>query len=885
MNKIFVFLLSIIILSACNKEESRHSVYKLSCENRENPLGIDTIAPRLSWKIKSGQKGDRQTAWQVLAATSPSLLKEGKADLWDSGRIASPQSVLVHYAGDSLASGALVYWKVRVWNRDGIASKWSETAHFSVGLLKPGDWEGAYIGLPQDAGDPQCPLLRKQFEVRDPAEKTFFQINSLGYHEVYVNGDKVGEEFLAPAVSQFDKRSLARTYDISKMVKKGNNEIVIWLGRGWYQPGFPGVVYDGPLVKAQVETVSKGLRRVILHTDATWQASESGYTLTSHWRYHRFGGERIDARKAPANISAPELDKLPWTAAATIENVPAHKVTPQIVEGNRIFESYTASSLILMPDSSYLVDLGRTLTGMLEIKFPKLAADQEIKITYADHIGEDGRFQNFGQEDFYIASGDSGEVFMNKFNYHSFRYVKIFGLDDMPDIDGINGYMVHTDYEDESSFECSDPDMNDIHDMIRHTLHCLSLGGYLVDCNHIERLGYGGDGHASTLTAQTMFSLAPLYKNWLNAWEDCLRPDGGLPHTAPNPYDAGGGPYWCAFIISAPWSTYINYGDSSMLRKLYPKMIKWLKYTDAHTKSGLLKRWPDTDYRSWYLGDWATPTGVDQTNPASIDLVNNCVLSECYYTMGKIATLLGRDKDAEYFSARRMILNNLIHKNFFNEKDPGYATNSQIDLIYPMLTDATPYDNINEVTDRLFHETDEKYNGHLATGLVGIPVLVDWAVLNDQPDFVYNMLKKRDYPGYLYMIDEGATATWEHWNGERSHIHNCYNGIGAWFYRAIGGITTVETAPGYRKFYIDPQIPSGITWAKVCKETPYGTITVDWEKTSGGKLKFNISVPVGSTAVFPIAYYKKNYFIDGQEFERGNNYQIELPSGKYEVIL
>ena len=206
----------------------------------------------------------------------------------------------------------------------------------------------------------------------------------------------------------------------------------------------------------------------------------------------------------------------------------------------------------------------------------------------------------------------------------------------------ITGYLIHTDYRLASTFECSDPDLNKIHNMIFYTLRCLSLGGDLVDCPQIERLGYGGDGNASTLTAQTMFDLAPLYSNWLQAWADCIRDDGGMPHTAPNPYPAGGGPYWCGFIITASWKTFVNYGDIRVLEKYYPVMQKWLGYAEKYSPNGLLEPWPDTDYRGWYLGDWAVPEGTDQTDKSSVSLVNNCFMSVCYETMQKIAGSAGK---------------------------------------------------------------------------------------------------------------------------------------------------------------------------------------------------------------------------------------------------
>jgi alpha-L-rhamnosidase len=849
MFRLSVLLLSICLLASCNR--SGLELYDLRCENRVDPQGIDSAQPRFSWKIRSDAKGEHQTAFRILVATSEKLLAEGRADLWDSGLTSSDQSVLVTYGGQPLTSGMPVVWKVQVVGKNGQPSHWSKTASFTVGLLKADDWRGDYIGFPSDAGDPQCPLLRKIFEIDRKPSCALLHINSLGYHEVYVNGVDAGNEPLSPAVSQFDKRSLARTVDITDLLRAGRNEIVIWIARGWYQQGLPGCIYPGPLVRAQIETWDDGNRACLLATDATWLASESGYALTSQWRYSNFGGERIDAAKAPANFSPEELARRKWTPATKVE-VSTHTVSPQAVEGNILAETFKPMSISQITDSVWLVDMGAAITGWTEVKFPKLEAGSQIRLAYSDHLEDNGDWADQQQKDTYIASGADSEIFRNRFNYHSFRYIKISGLAQQPVAENITSWLIRTGYDNTAEFECSDPDMNAIHGLVRHALHCLSLSGYIVDCHHYERLGYGGDGHASTLTAQTMFNLPSLYSNWLHAWEDCIRPDGGLPHTAPNPYPAGGGPYWCAFIVAAPWNCYLNYGDIRMLERYYPVMRHWLDYVDAYTTDGLLHRWPDTDYRAWYLGDWATPTGVDQTHPASIDLVDNCVVSECYVMLSKIAQVLGYPLDAADYEQRKAALDAQINAVFFHADSTSYATGSQIDNIYPLLAGVAPQEVRESVAARIFSDTEKLKSGHLATGLAGLPVMVDWAVANNHPDFIYQMLKKRDYPGYLYMIDKGATATWEHWNGSRSHIHNCYNGIGAWFYQALGGLRPDESEPGYRRFSVCPQIPEGITWAKTTKETPYGTIIVRWEKT-GDKVNIDLTVPVGATADVSVA--------------------------------
>jgi alpha-L-rhamnosidase len=845
-----IFILFIIVsLISCGN--TNVSLYDLRCENLENPLGIDTKNPRFSWKIKAKKNCEQQTAYRILVANDAEF--STKECFFSTNGTNDTHSF---YEGKGLKSGCLYYWKVQIKDRDGKFSDWSKPAFFSVGLLDSTDWKCDYIGFPENMGDAQSPLLKKNFEVNEKYDNSLIHINSLGYFEVFINGKNISNEPLAPAVSQFNKRSLSRTYNVTNFLKKGQNEIEIHLSRGWYQKQLPGCVYDGPAVRAQIELLNNKNddRKVILATDDSWQVSESGCTLTSRWGYASFGGEKIDATK-----------KTHWIQAAKI-NIPPHKVSPQMCEGNIFAEIYNAKEIKQLSDSVFLFDIGTTLTGMIKIKFPQLQANQEIRLDYCDHLENDEFINYQGQTDFYIASGEKDEIFRNRFNYHSFRYIKISGLTTAPALENITAKLVRTGYKDASTFECSDGDLNAIHDMIKHTLHCLSLGGYIVDCHHIERLGYGGDGHASTTTFQTFANLAPLYSNWLNAWADCIREDGGLPHTAPNPYPAGGGPYWCAFIVSAPWSYYVNYGDLRILEKFYPVMKHWVQYIDKYTVNGLLKNWGDNDYRAWYLGDWAAPKGIDHTNPASIDLVDNCVVSECFSTLEKIALLLDNKEDADEYLHRKIKLDSVIHSTFFSADSVKYATGSQIDNIYPILAGVAPAEIVPALTQRIFDDTEQKYDGNIATGLVGIQVMVDWVIKNNFSDFIYKMLKKRDYPSYLYMIDNGATATWEHWDGRRSHIHNCFNGIGAWFYQAIGGIQPDETGAGYRKVRINPQIPDGVDWAKVSKETPLGAIVVNWEKIDG-KIKFDINIPVGCTADFE---YKDK--------------KIQLENGKHKIF-
>ena len=387
-------------------------------------------------------------------------------------------------------------------------------------------------------------------------------------------------------------------------------------------------------------------------------------------------------------------------------------------------------------------------------------------VTFPESHGFTAQTLEYAYDDFCawaLAKSIGNEFYANVFERQMYNYRNVFD----PEVGfmrgrGLDGkWLVRTGYGAGSSFECSDADLNAIHDMVHYTLRCLTLGGYMVDCPQIERLGYGGDGNASLGAAQTMYSLSPLYLNWMQAWADCMREDGGMPHTAPNPYTAGGGPYWCGFLITGSWATYLNYGDMRLMERFYPQMRKWLEYVAEYSPDGLLRRWPDTEYRGWYLGDWAVPAGVDQMDQRSVDLVNNCYIAVCCSTMSKIASVLGLMEDSRAYAVAYDALARRIQEEFYDAAGKTYSTGSQIDLVYPMLSGVTPHEEVAAVENTLFRVTEERHSGHLATGLVGIAVLSEWASRTGNAEFMYGMLKKRGYPGYLYMIDNGATTTWE----------------------------------------------------------------------------------------------------------------------------
>ncbi len=372
-----------------------------------------------------------------------------------------------------------------------------------------------FIGCRTDSGWAETPMLRKTFHV-DVGElrQTSLQqvtysvgVASLGYHEVYVNGTKVGDRVMQPAVSQLDKRALEVTYDITNLIHEGDNELMLWLGQGW------GRIYGtSAVVKAVVEkSISDGecgLIYEILKTDSTWEASPSPYSYTGSWQPMQFGGERYDARIRER-----------WRPA-TVYDAKDIIVSWQEFEGNRIVDTLDPVVQMKLSDSSTLIDFGRVVTGWFYAVYGLMDSGQAVTMEYLDHLEAKPPFT---ETDIFVSDRAPYNIFRNRFQMHSFRYVRVKGAG----VGHASALQISTiDPYSGATFECSDPRLNAIHDMVKYTLSCLTFSGYMVDCPHIERMGYGGDGNSSTNTLQTLWDVRSTYANWMQAWADAMQPDG-----------------------------------------------------------------------------------------------------------------------------------------------------------------------------------------------------------------------------------------------------------------------------------------------------------------------------------------------------------------------
>ncbi|MGO9258272.1 MAG: family 78 glycoside hydrolase catalytic domain [Bryobacteraceae bacterium] len=874
-------------------------------------MGIDVQKPRLSWRLDPVARVRAQTAYRVLVASAPAILLRDQGDLWDSGRVASAQSMWVEYGGMKLASGQQAYWKVRVWSDAGKPSAWSAQATWSMGLLQSSDWHSKWIGEQRPYGTTEgtplpFPWLRKTFTLVNKPSRAVAYVNALGYYELYVNGRKVDDHVLSPAVSDYSRRNLYVTHEVADYLVPGKNIVALWLGRGWYVKGHSGVIHDGPLVRAQLDISMGDGRTAQVVTDETWKVYESPITpLGRGTAFGDYGGERFDARLEVPGWNQLDLDDSGWQVAAVFEP-PRVLTAAQMVEPNRLVEAIQAVRVDAYPQGGWVIDMGKNFTGWLEIKLPPIAKGSTVKLEYSDQMepdkpapgaaagaagspsghlnvpgqsgpttgagtagrsgatppagagaGRAGRGGNptifpntFNQRDEVVGNGEP-LTFRSRFNYHGFRYVRVIGIETAPDVADATGYLIRTAYDRVGEFTSSSDLLNQIYGLVTRTYEALTLGGYVVDCPTRERLGYGGDAGTSFETGMFNFSTGGLYSRWLANWRDAQDPEtGSLPHTAPNYQNqGGGGPMWGGMVVTLPWQMYLQYGDKGLLETNYPMIRKWLGYLASESSEDLL-----LDHKShamtiqtWnFLGDWLTPKGSFRGNSPPAQAINSVHYVYQLQLASKIAGVLGKEVDAAAYTARAAAVSKAIHQRFYNAADHSYTNGDSVQEAFPLLTGVVPAQLRKDVMEKLENTIRVHNGGHLDTGMHGTYFVMKYLMEADRNDLIYEMTSKKDYPGWGYMLANGATTSWEGWTGQ-SHIHDTLISIGAWFTEGVAGIRSDGKSPGFKHFVIKPAVVGDLTFAKAKYRSIHGEIVSDW-RIENGTFRLSVTVPPGTTA-------------------------------------
>jgi len=823
---------------------SRVLVTDLRCEYLTDPLGIDVRRPRFSWKLvdPSKTRGQKQTAYQIIVTrTSYGPGKEVVA--WDSGKVASSASVNNVYAGAELKSNDNCHWKVRIWDKNGNPTAWSPEARFSVGLLEPSDWKGQWIRYRQ-ADNIKHIWYRKNFSLQSVPSLVFVHLCSIGYHELYVNGQRIGSRVLSPAVTNLQKRALYVTYDVTRYLRKGDNVVAVWTGPGWARAEGSfgkGVWKQDSIFKCQVD-MSNG---VSLCSDTSWKCRVSCSENLGLWKgggRGGYGGEIIDARRYIPGWNTAPYDDGDWANASTYTKPVI--LSAEMLEPDRKVETLTPVSMT-GADGRYTFDMGRNFTGWLEVVLRNGKAGQLVKIMTANRPGPT---VEFNQESHYIYDASGAGTFRHRFNYMAGRWITIEGLTYKPELQDVRGYIVTNDRRRTGHFECSNELFNKIYETDLRTYIANTINGVTMDCPHRERYGYGEVALACAWGCGIPhYESAAYYRKAIRDWCDVQRDDGFVNTIAPQVYRGAGGTLWSSAVVTLTWEFYKAYSDRRVLAEAYPSMKKWVDYLNRSvSEEGVLTAY---EQASRFLGDWATPHGCEYGNTPAAKLFNNCVYAYCLEVLVQAADVLGKPEDAKAYSARLASLRKSIHKRFFDEGAKKYLDGRQLAMVFPLYTDVTPEQDRAAVFSGFVDEITTRKR-YLDTGSSGLPILLKYIIEKaERLDLLYPCLVRTEHPGYGYFLESGETTWPEYWQieGYASRIHTCYTGIAGYFTRGIGGIRPDPRRYGMKQFIIKPHLVGDLTYADTTSGSLYGTIVSNWRRV-GDTVTFHIEIPVNTTA-------------------------------------
>jgi alpha-L-rhamnosidase len=833
----------------------------LRCEYLLSPQGIDVAQPRLSWKLESPQRGQKQTAYRVLVASTREKLDADQGDVWDSGKVDSEQSIHVPYAGAALASFAGYWWKAQAWDKDGNPSGWSEPASWTMGVLRPEEWQGKWImRMPAGASkefdmtptdkdahrteptwNEPAPLFRKGFEVTKPVSKAMLYVCGLGFNEVRLNGEKVGDRVLEPSLTRYDKRALYSTYDVSQQIAQGKNALGIELGNGWYNMHARAAwdFYKAPwrarpqaLALLRVEHPDGSVDTIV--SDESWKTAGGPVTFDCIRN-----GVSYDARLEKPGWDKADFDDSKWESVQ-ITDAPKGILTSEVLPA-KIMKTIKPVRLTEPAPGVFLFDMGQNMAGwsQLHVSGP---AGTTITLRYDERLDDKGMlsqenkiylFSGDFQTDRYTLKGEGVETFEPRFAYHGFQYVQIEGFPGKPTLDSIQGEVIHTAFQPAGSFECSNELLNKIQRNTKWSYIGNFVDGYPTDCPHREKNGWTGDAQLAIDQALMNFASAPAYAKWMNDFKDSQPESGELTGIIPTSgWGKDIGPSWDSAYIIIPWAMYLYCGDTRVLADQYDGMRKQVDYIGTRAK----------DYIADYgLGDWVpskTKTNADITSTAYY-----------YYdalTVSKAAALLGKTDDAKKYGDLAKAIYDAFNAKFYKADEGTYGQGTQTSLATALYQGLVPAERQATITDKLVDMVRGEDN-HFDGGILGAKYLLN--VLTDQghADVAYDVASSKTFPSWGSWIEQGATTLWENWDGSLSRNHIMFGDISAWFYKTLAGINYDESKPGFKHVVIRPHLVGDLSYAKAEHESMYGTIRSAWKKQDGG-LALEVSVPVNTTA-------------------------------------
>lgn len=825
------------------------NVGELRCEGLRRPLGVDRHAPRLSWMIRAERPGVRQTAYQIQVATTSERLAAGRADLWDSGRVESADSIFVPYAGAALQSRQQCHWRVRIWDEAGVATDWSEPTVWEMGLLEPDDWVARWIGRPgvthsnwQSKVLP-APLLRGSFSLDSGVRCARAYVCGLGYYELYANGQRVGDDRLTPTVTQYDRRVCYRVCDLTPHLQRGGNAIGVILGNGWYNSHTAEVWHfdkvswrDYPKLLMQIEVILDDGRRFTFASGPHWRVTDSPIVFDG-----LRNGEHYDARREIPGWSEPGFVDDAWANAAIVPG-PGGILCSQLSQSPRVMETLDPAEVWTTADGQWLYDFGQNIAGHVEVTASTTEGD-ELVFRHGErltdqreldqkHIATFIRSGEF-QTDRYIAAGAASEQWEPRFVYHGFQYVQVSSSSGVKP-EAVRARVVHTAFDKIGSFECSDDTLNQLHDVTLRAYRG-NFVGIPTDCPHREKNGWTGDAQLAAETGLMNYDATRAYADWIRSMADVQRPSGQLPGIVPSGgwgFNWGSGPAWDSALLNIPWYVYLYRGDPSLIIDHYDAMKRYVEYCCSMADGHIL---------GFGLGDWCH---VDKERMAPVALTSTGYHHANALLMARFAEMTGRAEDQKRFTDLAAHIRRAANKRFY-KGDGIYADGQVTALGCALYQGLVEPDETTAVVQRLAAAVEA--NGCRADfGILGAKYVPRALADHGYVGLAYRLITQPEYPGWVHWLSQGATTLWEDWHGQSSRNHIMFGDIDAWMYHYLAGIRTDAEAPGFRHVRIQPTFLPSLDRVRATYRSSYGEIRVAWHRQEDG-VAVTIELPPNTT--------------------------------------
>ena len=880
---IYATLLSVLMLPYGYVFAQDEYLYDLRCEHLNSPIGIDAVTPRFTWKVADSSLGAKQTEYRIVVGTDSIAVAQGKGENWDSGEVPSDANLVI-YDGTALKPFTRYFWKVESKGVEGKAYEPKEISFFETGMMGKGNWQGAWISDGNAVDFKPAPYFRKTFNTAKQVKTARAYIAVGGLYELYINGERIGNHRLDPVYTRFDRRTVYVAHDVTAQLADGENAIGVVLGNGWYNHQSMAVWdfhrapwRNRPAFCLDVHiTYTDGTVEVV-SSERDWKTSTGPIVFNSIYT-----AEHYDARLEQPGWSTVGFDDSEWRGVR-YRNAPSQQIVSQALHPIRDVEEIPVKSLTRINDTTYVFDLGRNIAGVSRINVQG-DVGTVIRLKHGERLYADGRvdLSNIDvyhrpvddtdpfQTDIFILGGKGGETFQARFNYKGFRYVEVTSSRTLQlDETSLVGYFMHSDVPAIGTLQSSNPLIDRVW-WATNNSYLSNLFGYPTDCPQREKNGWTGDGHFAIETALYNFDGITVYEKWLADHRDEQQPNGVLPDIIPTGgwgYGTANGTDWTSTIAIIPWNLYLFYGDSKPLADNYQAIKRYVDYVTRISPEGLT---------TWGRGDW-----VPVKSKSSLELTSSIYYYVDALILANAAELFGKTEDHIHYSALASKIKEAINGKYLDNETGIYASGTQTELSVPLQWGVVPAAMVPKVAANLAKRV-EADGMHIDVGVLGAKAVLNALSENGYAEIAYKLASNDTYPSWGWWIANGATTLLENWDldAERdiSDNHMMFGEIGAWFFKALGGIKPDPEQPGFKHVLIQPHFVEGLDFFEASHAGPYGEIKSEWKKV-GQTVAITVVIPANSTATLVLSNQQdKRLFKEGKPLE---GFKYELAAGHH----